>query len=307
MTTNQSPRPAGPVYRHPPSDPGRTVIRRAPARMAYDLVLGGLLCAAAAIPVVVIASWLTWIASILLGLFALTMVVIAFKFPGVAQCPGCGAKIFGLDPEGDNIGHQCEVCRLFVSSDKGQLMPMPEQWVAIIPTFGVVVGAPPGEPPELCCVCAAPATRKLPLQKENKPYLEMPHCAEHEGGARVKKDGAREVVTVRSLAFARAWAERHGYQVIGNNRSAEEPNLTIPWQHGLVSVGILGFGVGVYALLEWAERSGTAIAGNALMVLLYAIFGKKVLAGIFVSIGAMAFHGFVWRLGAVLRKRWGLA
>jgi hypothetical protein len=135
----------------------------------------------------------------------------------------------------------------------------------------------------------------------------MPHCAEHEQGARVKKDGPHDVVRVRSLAFARAWAARHGYEVIGDNRSAEAPPLHIPWLHGLVSVGLLGFGIGVYALLTWAEQSGAPIAGNALMVLLYAIFGKKVLAGIFVSIGALAFHGFLLRFGAILRKRVGLA
>jgi hypothetical protein len=297
------------VYRNPPTKPTKTALRRSSLRMACDLVLAVALLGIATIPVVVLASWITWIASIFLSLFGIGMLMLAFEFPGVADCPGCGKKMYGFSLDGDNIGHQCEGCRLFVSSHKGQVMPLPEHWSAIIPTFGVVVGGAPSEPPEICCVCAAPATRKLPVLKDKKPYLDMPHCAEHEGGARAGKHGHDGVVYVRSLAFARAWAAMRGHEVVGNNRIADKERgiVPIPWLHGLVSLGIFAFGVSVHALLGWAEESGSPIVGNALMVLLYAIFGKKVLAGIFVSVGTFALYGFVMRLYAVMRVRLGIA
>jgi len=297
-----------PVYRNPPTDPTKTALRRSSLRMAYDLVIAAALLGVATIPVVVLASWITWVASIFLSLLGITMLVLAFLAPGVADCPGCRKKMYGLSLSGDNIGHQCEGCGLFVSSDKGQVMPMPEHWNAIIPAFGVVVGATPGDPPEICCVCTAPATRKLPVLKEKKPYLDMPHCANHDDGARVGKYGHQDVVRVHSLAFARAWAATRAHEIVGNNRNADKDRgiPPIPWLHGLVSFGILAFGVSVHALLDWAEASGSPIVGNALMLLLYAIFGKKVLAGIFVCIGTFALHGFVMRLGAVMRVRLGI-
>jgi hypothetical protein len=296
-----------PVYRNPPTDPARTVIRRAPARMAFEALLGVLLFAVAAIPVVVLPSWLTWIASILMAVVALGMFIVAFTLPGAADCPGCGKRLFGLDVGGDNIGHQCDRCLLFVCSDGGELVPTPERWSGLIPVFGVLVGASPGAPPELCCVCAAPATRKLPLQKDKGPYLDMPHCAEHEDGARLGKHGKRDLVLVRSLAFARAWAEEHGHALVGNNRHDAEQVTRIPWLHGLGAVGMLAFGIGVHALLTRVEQSGGPVAGHSGLAVIYNLVGKKVLAGAFIILGASAIQGFVMRIAAVMRKRWGLA
>jgi hypothetical protein len=285
------------------------VIRRAPARMAFEVLAGVLLLAVAAIPVVALASWLTWIASSLMALIALARFIVAFMQPGSAECPGCGKRLFGLEVGGDNIGHQCERCLLFVCSDDGQLVPTPERWTGLIPVFGVVVDAQPGAPPELCAVCAAPATRKLPLLKDGKPYLDMPHCAEHDDGARVTsyKYHNRDVVLVRSLAFARAWAGEHGHALIGNNRHEAEQVTRIPWLHGLGSIAMLAFGIGVHALLTRVEQNGGSSAGYSGLAVIYDLVGKKVLAGVPVILGASTMQGFVMRIAVVMCKRWGLA
>jgi hypothetical protein len=293
------------VYRESPQEPSAPRIRRSPAATLYDLVWAAVRLGVAAIPVLLFASWLTWIVTVLLGLGVLMLVVAALALPGVAACPGCGAPVGSLSLTMDCVGHQCDRCLLFVENVGGQLVPTPLDRTDDTPSFGVVVGSAPGDLPELCCVCGAPATRRLPLQKGGKPYVDMPYCSAHQDGARVKAQSGRDVLYMRSLGFARALAAHHGGELVGTNRGLDQPKR-IPWGQALFGLGGIIFGVGLNALLAWAEQSGAMIGGNAIMVLLYALLGKKILAGIFVSIGTFGLMGFVMGSGWLLRRRLGL-
>jgi hypothetical protein len=280
---------------------GPNPVRRAPLRVAFDLVWAAVRLAVSFVPVLLYPSWLTWVVTVLLVLGVLALVVAAFTYSRVATCPGCGKLLGGLSARLDCVGHQCEHCRQFVEVKDGELVSTPEDRVDDVPSFGVLLRGVPAELPELCCACGAPSTRKLAVTGA-QPALDMPHCDAHDNGARVRKSGASTLLRVGSLRFARVLAERNGLEVVGTNPRPDRPEK-FPWGYGIAGLALVGFGVGVFELIGAAERSGVSIGGNALMVLIYAILGKQVLAGIFVVIGTMFLMNFVVNAGALLRLR----
>ncbi|HZX00704.1 MAG TPA: hypothetical protein VFF45_00515 [Bacilli bacterium] len=73
--------------------------------MAHDTGWAAAILVIAALPGVLLPCWLTWAASIAIALMAgVTSIIVTLQHSGVAGCPGCGARIWGLSLSGDNVG-----------------------------------------------------------------------------------------------------------------------------------------------------------------------------------------------------------
>jgi len=260
-----------------------TKVRRAPGRLAYDLVWVVLRVGVAVVPALLMPSWVTWIVSAWLVIGVLFLLYAAFSFSFVAACPCCGALVDGVSRRMDCVGYQCQACKRFIEQKDGELVPTPDDRKDVAPAFGVLLKDASLTLPDRCCACDGKATRTLEVSAgKSGPTLAMPHCDMHEGGARLRKTGDELQLTVRSFAYAREIAEKEGLELVGTNRDAEQPTR-IPWLAG---------------------------AGGVAVMVLFAIFAAKmgggIVAGIMVSLGAMAVMKFVADAGFLLRKRMGL-
>lgn len=256
-------------------------LRRSSPSLTYDLTWAGVRLGVALLPVILFPSWLTWPITVLLVLGVAALVAAAFTYSYVATCPGCGGLIPSLSARLDCVGHQCPHCKRFVEVEGGKLVLTPPDRVDTVPSFAIVLRGSPGELPALCCNCGAPATGTRALvDRKTGLSLDVPHCGGHEPSARLRKTGGLVRLEVGSLRFARALGERDGLDVVGTGPFSEVPKF--PWISG--AAGILLTGVGV-------------------RVVTYEVPAKQLVAGLFVSLGALALMHFVVAAGFLLRRR----
>ena len=151
---------------------------------------------------------------------------------GVAPCPGCGAQVTGLST-GSNDGVLCAGCKKFLEGKAGILQVTDPQRVADSPLFGTVLPESFAWP-EMCCLCAQPATRReavsvsLPSAASTGKNLavdvlsggavtstgggtrytvEVPHCAAHQHGAELGSHTQGVKIRFRSYPYLRAFCE----------------------------------------------------------------------------------------------------
>ncbi|HEY5950975.1 MAG TPA: hypothetical protein VIV40_36030 [Kofleriaceae bacterium] len=198
-----------------------------------------------------------WVGYGVAGFVALAAVLFAREIgrDKLGNCPRCDAPIeIGIVPD----GYQCPSCKTFLASDRGALIVAPKGRVAKYCRFGVHYD---GELvlPDCCCVCTRPATRRIPIVL-GTAKLDVPYCAEHEGGTVV--DPKRHSVRFRSLDYATLVCEANHGQLEGVNK-VDKRSRDGRW---------LGFGLGILmsggaALAYWGlaalERDGYEIVpGN---------------------------------------------
>lgn len=276
--------------------------------MAYEIAWAGVIFAVAAIPVLLLPSWVTWTVSSILALGSgLTTFMLALQRAGFAACPGCGARVWGLSLSRDNVGSQCGQCLRFIESAGGELTLTPEDRIAPASVFGVDVGVGEVDFPDVCAACGAPAARRSTLpRRRGRPGLEVPYCGAHERGARLEAHDHLDVLYARSLAFIRAVAARRGGALVGKDRRAgrARPGAAL-WEAGF-GFGMIGLGFGLYLLLGWAEENEGYIGGRTSMMILYLLLGKKALGGLLASVGTLMLMHWVAAEGEALRRRLGL-
>src|SRR5262249_30604983 len=128
------------------------------------------------------------------------LLYMAFGGSGTSTCPGCGAPLGGLSTKA-NDGVLCASCHNYSEGKDGTLWQTDQNRVADEPIFSSPLPAELNFPSE-CCVCgqAAVIREKISLRTQNassavtasavgvttstEVSVEVPHCAEHKGGAR---------------------------------------------------------------------------------------------------------------------------
>jgi hypothetical protein len=131
---------------------------------------------------------------------------------GIAPCPACGIRIDGLSTV-SNDGVLCNGCKKYLESREGYLRVTFENRVADTPLFGVTLPEL-FRLPQVCCVCAKPAAQLEPLsvkaldsKDSRRVTADVPHCAEHHGGAALVPRGKRAQIRFRSYPYFRAFCE----------------------------------------------------------------------------------------------------
>jgi len=184
----------------------------------------------------IVIGAITLALALLPGLLGLAALYMAVAGAATAPCPGCGAKIDGLST-GANDGKLCEGCKKYLEGENGRLWLTDEARVAETPLFGAVLADTFGWP-DGCCVCGEPVARKLPVTLTvstaksglgslavgaatggmllrtggGKTFtVEVPHCAQHDDGARLASDTNETVkIAFRSYPYQRAFCALNG-------------------------------------------------------------------------------------------------
>ena len=156
---------------------------------------------------------------------ALILLFMSFGGAGFAACPACGARLSGLSTKA-NDGVLCLNCRTYSEGSDGMLSRTEENRVADEPIFS----SPLPEQfnfPDGCCVCgrAEAGREKVSLQtlqassavtapagltSYTRVSVEVPHCAEHAGGARLTGTPDNPHIKFRSYPYLRAFCQMNG-------------------------------------------------------------------------------------------------
>ena len=155
-------------------------------------------------------------------LTALSVLALAFAFfgAGVSACPACHERQGGLSLE-SNHPTPCENCGNYFAGEAGLLWQLEDTYLADTPTFCAPL---PRSPifPDVCCVCGVrttdceTVTLWVPVAeteaKRTAVTFDVPHCAQHKGGARVGGGSApdRWRIEFRSYAYLRAFCRLNG-------------------------------------------------------------------------------------------------
>jgi hypothetical protein len=160
------------------------------------------------------------------AIVGLILLYMAFGGAGTAACPGCGAELGGLSTKA-NDGVLCSSCHTYCEGKDGALWRTDPNRIADEPIFSSPLPAEfkfPGG----CCVCGKPAegneTIKLRTQNASSAItastvgvtsstevsVGVPHCAEHNGGARLSGTPQSPHIKLRSYPYLRAFCELNG-------------------------------------------------------------------------------------------------
>ena len=144
--------------------------------------------------------------------FALILFWMAVAGSGYAPCPGCSTRIENLSLD-TNDGVLCRGCRKYLEGREGYLKRTSDDRVAETPLFGVTLPETL-EWPWSCCLCEKASSRREPISLDaSSPAgavkIEVPHCADHQGGADLLARGKRVRIRFRSYAYFRAFCERN--------------------------------------------------------------------------------------------------
>ena len=160
------------------------------------------------------------------GLVGVVLVGLAFVAAGTGTCPACGAEVGGLSTT-DNDGVHCEKCRAYLEGKNGELQKTDENRVAATPIFATSLPEK-FEFPAVCCVCRGPETRRekvslttkdassaltestLGVSSTTKTSVEVPHCAQHKGGAMLAGTAPNTRIRFRSYPYLRAFCQQNG-------------------------------------------------------------------------------------------------
>jgi hypothetical protein len=156
----------------------------------------------------------------------LILLYMAFGGAGTTACPACGAPLGGLSTKA-NDGVLCGSCHTYSEGKGGMLWQTDPSRIADEPIFSSPL-PPEFKFPSGCCVCGGPAagreTIKLRTQNASSAVtastvgvttstevsVEVPHCAEHKGGARLSGTPKSPHIKLRSYPYLRAFCELNG-------------------------------------------------------------------------------------------------
>jgi hypothetical protein len=160
------------------------------------------------------------------AILALILAGMSFGGSGGSTCPVCDAKISGLSTK-SNDGVLCAGCHRYSEGTGGLLWATDENRIADDPTFSSPLPEQfvfPGE----CCVCGKPGSdrEKISLRMQNASSVvtastvgmtssttisvEVPHCAEHKGGARLSGTPQSTHIKFRSYPYLREFCQANG-------------------------------------------------------------------------------------------------
>ena len=165
----------------------------------------------------------------------------------IGACPRCATPV----EVRDGAGYMCPGCMAFLEVDRTQLLASRDDAVNPRPVFGVEGGSFL-HLPESCCVCMAPATRKI-ATKVGVRTLEVPYCAEHDRGIGVHG----RIVSFRSLPYARATSQMSKAELVGRNSASDAKSDR--WLMFAIGLGMTGAAAATYFWLGSLEREGYEI------------------------------------------------
>lgn len=155
------------------------------------------------------------------AIVALILLLMSFGGAGTSTCPICGAQLSGLSTK-SNDGLLCASCHRYSEGKDGLLWQTDENRIADEPTFT----SPLPERfsfPNVCCICGKPevSREKITLRMQNSSSVvtaatvgvtssttvsvEVPHCAEHTGGARLSGTPQATHIRFRSYPYLSAF------------------------------------------------------------------------------------------------------
>jgi hypothetical protein len=133
-----------------------------------------------------------------------------------AACPACGARLSQLSAK-SNDGILCRHCQTFLEGIDGMLWRTDQNRVADQLIFCSPL---PEDPvfPDRCCVCGRANTHlekisslmgsgPSPNPSNRWVSVDVPHCAEHNGGAQMGGDQDDPYIEFRSYPYLRAFCQ----------------------------------------------------------------------------------------------------
>jgi hypothetical protein len=160
------------------------------------------------------------------AVLAVILLFMSFGGAGATTCPVCDAPLGGLSTK-SNDGVLCAKCHRYSEGKDGVLWQTDENRIADDPVFS----SPLPEQfafPSQCCVCGSPETsrEKISLRMQNASSaitapaigmtssttvsVEVPHCAEHKGGARLSGTPQATHIKFRSYPYLSAFCQMNG-------------------------------------------------------------------------------------------------
>jgi hypothetical protein len=160
------------------------------------------------------------------AIIALVLLYMSFGGAGTGACPGCGASLSGLGTKA-NDGVVCGSCHRYAEGQNGSLWLTDETRIADDPLFSSPLPEQFSFPPG-CCVCGNAETNReqisfttqnassvltastIGVTTNTKISVEVPHCAEHKGGARLSATPKSPLIRFRSYPYLRAFCQLNG-------------------------------------------------------------------------------------------------
>jgi hypothetical protein len=160
------------------------------------------------------------------AILALILLFMSFGGAGTSTCPICGAQLSGLSTK-SNDGVLCASCHRYSEGKDGLLCPTDENRIADDAIFSSPLPEQFTFPSE-CCICGKPGVsrEKISLRMQNSSSaltaaavgvttsttvsVEVPHCAEHKGGARLSGTPQAAHIKFRSYPYLSAFCQMNG-------------------------------------------------------------------------------------------------
>lgn len=161
--------------------------------------------------------------ALLPGVVGLICLYMAFAGSGNAACPACATPLSGLST-GSNEGVNCPNCHGYFEGKDGLLAPTDENRIAENPIFSTALPTAFDFPPG-CCVCGLPETHRekvslrtqdassaltestIGVTSSTTTSVEVPHCANHAGGAALAGVPSHPKIRFRSYPYLRAFCQ----------------------------------------------------------------------------------------------------
>lgn len=186
------------------------------------------------------------VGAFVLGVSGLAVIIGSLAQAGVAACPSCGRDIDRLFPRKNKVA-LCDGCGAYAEGEGGRLWRVAEDKVAERPLYGALL---PGsyQWPASCAVCTEAPTRTVPvtlsvpnvrrtvitgaltagavhLASVTRYTLQVPHCARHADGAKLRLVvtpllATPVIVEFRSRAFHRAFCLINNVRPVDWKRAA---------------------------------------------------------------------------------------
>jgi hypothetical protein len=160
------------------------------------------------------------------AIVALILLYMSFGGAGQTTCPICGAQVSGLSTK-SNDGVLCANCHRYSEGKDGLLWPTDENRIADEAIFSSPLPAQFAFPSG-CCICGRPgeSPEKISLGTQNASSVitastvgittstivsvEVPHCAEHKGGARLSGTPQSTHINFRSYPYLNVFCQMNG-------------------------------------------------------------------------------------------------
>jgi hypothetical protein len=160
------------------------------------------------------------------AIVALILIYMSFGGAGTAVCPACRSPLSGLGTK-RNDGVLCPHCGRYCEGTNGLLLLTDLNRVAEDPLFASPLPSQFAFP-NGCCICGGPETKreKVSLRTQDASSaitaptvgvtttttvsVEVPHCAEHNGGAMLTGTPKSTHIKFRSYPYLRAFCQVNG-------------------------------------------------------------------------------------------------